>query len=225
MRRERADLRVRVRVEEVAMNIAGITHELREHATANWDPWTAARDWLFQMCDHIDAEHAKVMLRAGQLLEGAEEERDRNYANWQECKQKVLQLNITIDELSAEVERLKDELTHRIELPKDADDKYINIGDRVENNERVVRIVLTDGSWEPSVYTEKSPNVLQEYFCNEVSHYHKPTVEDVLRDFAQAMSENMGLYTGEAIDANEWRDADAKTVEKYAAKVREVMAE
>ena len=70
-------------------------------------------------------------------------------------------------------------------LPVDADGEYIHIGDRVENNERVVRIVLTDGSWEPSVYIEKLPNVMHEYFCNEISHYHAPTVEDVLEEFAQ----------------------------------------
>ena len=71
-----------------------------------------------------------------------------------------------------------------IRLPKDADGEYVHIGDRVENNERVVRIVLTEGSWEPSVYVEKAPCLLEEYFCNEVSHYHEPTVEDVLREMA-----------------------------------------
>jgi hypothetical protein len=107
-----------------------------------------------------------------------------------------------------------------VKLPVDADGVPIHIGDRVENNERVVRIVLTDGSCEPSVYVEKLPNVLHEYFCNEVSHHHSPTVEDVLREFAEKMNENMGLYTGEVIDVDEWRDADAKTVEKFAAKLR-----
>lgn len=70
-------------------------------------------------------------------------------------------------------------------LPVDADGEVIHIGDRVEKNERVVRIVLTDGSCEPSVYVEKLPNVLHEYFCNEISHYHEPTVEDLLREFVE----------------------------------------
>jgi hypothetical protein len=74
-----------------------------------------------------------------------------------------------------------------VRLPKDADGEYIHIGDRVENNERVARIVLTDGSWEPSVYIEKLPNVWHEYFCNEISHYHAPTVEDLLREFAYGL--------------------------------------
>ena len=65
---------------------------------------------LLAIADRIDAEHEKAMSRAGELLADAEEVRDYNYANWQECKQKVLQGNITIDELSAEIERLKGEL-------------------------------------------------------------------------------------------------------------------
>lgn len=69
-----------------------------------------------------------------------------------------------------------------VKLPKDADGEYIHIGDRMENNERVARIVLTDDSWEPSVYLEKLPNVLHEHFCNEISHYHAPTVEDTLHE-------------------------------------------
>jgi chromosome segregation ATPase len=68
------------------------------------------------------------------------------------------------------------------ELPKDANGEYIHIGDRVEDNERVVRIVLTNGSWEPSVYIEKAPCLLEEHFCCEVSHCHEPTVEQVIRD-------------------------------------------
>lgn len=92
-------------------------------------------------------------------------------------------------------------------LPVDADGVSIHIGDRVENNERVERIVLTDGSWEPSVYVEKLPNVLHEYFCNEISHYHAPTVEDVLREFARE------------IDADAYGITDAKVAE-FAAKLR-----
>lgn len=96
-------------------------------------------------------------------------------------------------------------------LPKDADGEYIHIGDRVEDNERVARIVLTDGSWEPSVYVEKLPNVLHEHFCNEVSHYHKPTVEDVLRELCAA-------YMDTPLDDS----SDGEFFAKYAAKLREL---
>jgi hypothetical protein len=67
---------------------------------------------------------------------------------------------------------------------------------------------------------ETCENYLEEYFCNEVSHYHEPTVEDVLREFAEKMNENMGMYTGEAIDADEWRSADNATIAEYATKLR-----
>lgn len=89
--------------------------------------------------------------------------------------------NIDTDELVRITEAIEREvLEGYAELPKDADGEYIHIGDRVEDNERVMRIVLTNGSWEPSVYVEKAPCLLEEYFCNEVSHYKPPTVEDVL---------------------------------------------
>ena len=93
--------------------------------------------------------------------------------------------NIDTDELVRIADAIEREMEEEYApLPKDADGVPIHIGDRVENNERVVRITLTDGSWEPSVFVDKAPCVLEEYFCCEVSHYHEPTVEDVLREFA-----------------------------------------
>ena len=103
--------------------------------------------------------------------------------------------------------RQADPDTH-MELPKDADGEYIHIGDRMEDNERVARIVLTDDSCEPSVYLEKLPSVLHEYFCHEVHHYHKPTVEDVLREFGDEV--RMCCDTED-------------TIAEYAAKLREMM--
>ena len=79
-----------------------------------------------------------------------------------------------------------------VKLPVDADGVPIRIGDRMENGERVARIVITDDQWEPSVYLYKLPNVLHEYFCNEVSHY-KPTVEDVLTEL-EGMRGNGATY-------------------------------
>lgn len=61
-----------------------------------------------------------------------------------------------------------------------------------------------------------------EHWAQENKHLFMPTptVEDVLREFADKMNENMGMYTGEAIDADEWRDADRQTIAEYAAKLR-----
>lgn len=102
-------------------------------------------------------------------------------------------------------------------LPVDADGEVIHIGDRVENNERVVRIVLTDGSWEPSVYVEKLPNVLHEYFCNEISHYHEPTVEDVLLDACKAYH---SLMVESMSDVAHDMPAPSEIIAEYAAKLR-----
>lgn len=106
-------------------------------------------------------------------------------------------------------------------LPVDADGEVIHIGDRVENNERVVRIVLTDGSCEPSVYVEMLPNVLHEYFCNEISHYHEPTVEDVLLECCHKYHSLLIEDMNDAIAGVE-RDyiAPAEIIAEYAAKLR-----
>lgn len=77
-----------------------------------------------------------------------------------------------------------------VKLPVDADGVPIHVGDRVENNERVARIVLTDGSWEPSVYVEKLPNVLHEYFCHEVSHYQPDSWQRIIEDAAKNIYPN-----------------------------------
>lgn len=96
-----------------------------------------------------------------------------------------------------------------VRLPKDADGEYIHVGDRMENNERVARIVLTDDSWEPSVYLEKLPNVLHEYFCNEISHYHAPTVEDVLFESLK----HFGAVEERTQDVDEWLHEQAKRLQ------------
>ena len=152
------------------------TDELRKWAKGSTlSSWTAER--LTAIADRIDAEHEKAMSRAGQLLADAEKDRDYNYANWQECKQKVLQGNITIDELSAEIERLKDELSHRIELPKDADNVPWNIGDHDEDGNEVTELRLTSDGW--FVVTDGE----WPYRPESKRHYHAPTVEDVLTEF------------------------------------------
>ena len=86
-------------------------------------------------------------------------------------------------------------------LPVDADGEYIHMGDRMENGELVARIVLTDGSWEPTIYTAATPNQLHEYYCHDIRHYHAPTVEDVLREMLDAWGELPSNATNEAIVA------------------------
>ena len=149
-------------------------------------------DVVTAIADRIDAEHEKAMIRAGQLLDDAEKERDYNYANWQECKQKVLQGNITFDELEHENESLKAKLdrergewdfwesTH-VELPKDADGECIHIGD-------VMVYAYADNAKPMEVMALVPPAVFiteeGQLYADMCRHYHAPTVEDVLREFA-----------------------------------------
>ena len=99
--------------------------------------------------------------------------------------------------------------TDYVPLPKDADGETIHLGDELEEG-KVARIVLTDSDWEPSVYVYKLPNVMHEYFCNEISHYHEPTVEDVLREFAERVCDS----------GHQWGLDAADTIAEYAAKLR-----
>ena len=159
-----------------------ITSELRDWVLNHYTGWLSKQAEGFAIADRIDAEHEKAMSMAGQLLADAEKDRDYNYAQWQDCKQKVLQHNITIDELDARIECLEDKLSHCIELPKDTDGEYIHIGDvltddaEFKSEGKVMRLMLEDEGWmvgigcagwiEPSIH--------------EWHHYHAPTVEDVL---------------------------------------------
>lgn len=108
-----------------------------------------------------------------------------------------------------------------VKLPKDTGGKYIHEHDKVDwldhagtwHENATVVAVCDDGCYvmDGTVFHVHKSNI---------RHHHEPTVEDVLREFADEMNQNLGMYTGEAIDADEWRDADAKTVEKFAAKLR-----
>ena len=105
-----------------------------------------------------------------------------------------------------------------LKLPKDADGVPIHAGDPLDGYGKTIEVVemrYGRGGW---VLISRDGNGYADTFA--FTHHHAPTVEDVLREFADEMNQNLGMYTGEAIDADEWRDADAKTVEKFAAKLR-----
>ena len=105
-----------------------------------------------------------------------------------------------------------------IHLPVDANFVPIHAGDRLDGYGKTIEVVelrYVRSGW---VMVSKDGNAYAD--SSAFKHHHAPTVEDVLREFAEKMNENLGMYTGEAIDADEWRDADAKTVAEYAAKLR-----
>ena len=103
-----------------------------------------------------------------------------------------------------------------VKLPVDADGVPIRIGDVMDVG--IVFAIGDDGVF--MVENGFSGKYDVECFDGFACHHHAPTVEDVLREFAEKMNENMGMYTGEAIDADEWRDADRQTIAEYAAKLR-----
>lgn len=109
--------------------------------------------------------------------------------------------------------------SHYMMLPKDADGEPVHVGDVMEwptTGETFEVVGVGDGVL---FYTDDD-ECAEWTGASTKHHHHEPTIEDLLREFAQEMNENMGMYTSEAIDADEWRNADAKTVDKFAAKLR-----
>ena len=119
----------------------------------------------------------------------------------------------------AELRRIADLIDHEmVELPKDADGEYIHIGDVMEWCDSGETLTV-EGIGSDVLFYIDGENAEWTAARNK-RHHHEPTVEDVLREFADEMNQNLGMYTGEAIDADEWRDADNKTIAEYAAKLR-----
>ncbi len=182
-----------------------ITDELREYVSHYSVAGSTKDKLLTALADRIDAEHEKAMSRAGQLLADAEKDRDYNYANWQECKQKVLQGNITIDELNARIEFLEDALLHCIERPKDADGEDIHIGDVMEwcnGSFTVHELKLTEDGWQ--TWDSEHGYTVN---ADECIHHHAPTVEDVVTDLCEHVWEA-------ALLGGTWSDSP---VESYIA--------
>ena len=188
-----------------------ITDELRKEARGlgGYVYTREQAEHLTAIADRIDAEHQKAMSRAGQLLADAEKDRDYNYANWQECKQKVLQGNITIGELNAKIEHLMDELPHCM----DADNVPVCIGDRMEwvrykdGDPTIVRTVSGIGNGVFFAWSDEQGRYAQ-YEAHAYRHHHAPTVEDVLREMLDKWGELPSNMTNEAI------------VAEYAAKLQ-----
>ena len=92
---------------------------------------------------------------------------------------------IHVTELRAIADRIDAEM---VELPKDADGAPIRVGDVLTDGEYtfVVDELATfgDGSW--SIRNEDG----DAWKARDVTHHHKPTVEDVLREFAEKITDS-----------------------------------
>ena len=178
--------------ETMAVVRDGITDELRKYATVSWDPWPEARDRLLQMCDRIDAEHERACKDA--------HEEDYSYSDGFD------------DGLCAQVSGMSDERLADIglvRLPVDADGEVIRVGYELEgsNGQHYVVDVLElhRKGWTAAEYgTSKHLQKLDDW------RIHKPTIEDVLREFAGRVC-NSGHQWG--------LDADA-TIAEYAKRLR-----
>ena len=190
-----------------------ITGELRKYATVSWDPWSEARDRLYQMCDAIDAVHAGLERENAEL----KAELDRVLGEQEEAIQQALMGKGGVpatDENMAE---------HGwVRLPVDEDGEPINIGDVMDERlpfggyaapAPVDVMELSRGAngygWMVRLDAANSALISPKL----LRHHHAPTVEDVLREFALKVAgeECMTMRTG--------------VVEEYAEKLREVMAE
>lgn len=181
---------------------------LRDYVLTAPSICSTTRAILVGYVDSIDAEHQKVLdewkVEYGQMwLKG-----------YSECHAELLEGNET---LASDLERCG-----WIRLPVDADGEPIHVGDVMEERSghtfEVASIMVFGGSGNQLVFSD-ARNFSSFREPHDLRHHHAPTVEDVLREFAQEMNENLGMYTGEAIDADEWRKADERTIAEYAAKL------
>ena len=106
-------------------------------------------------------------------------------------------------------------------LPKDADGKYIHIGDVMENIvcPSVHREVTGVGA-ECFYGWDEGNGRYSQFDANCYRHHHAPTVEDVLREMHAELDEVTALYVGEAIDSDERDRDEARIFAEYAAKLR-----
>lgn len=105
----------------------------------------------------------------------------------------------------------------------DADGVPIHVGDVMKGEKvgggfgepfEVVGYIMSNGELEP-MDEHKLPRK-RKYS----HHHHEPTVEDLLREFAQAMAENSDMYVSEAIDADEREAADEEAIERFAKRLQ-----
>ena len=145
-----------------------------------------------------------------------EELRDRDYRNGREDAKGAVEF---ADRLKAAVDNREDVTLFGIDyiaLPVDADGMPWHINDEFEVDEGIAHV---NGIGDNRLYYIDNDGMQWTRADNKI-HHHALTVEDVLREFAQEMNENLGMYTGEAIDADEWRKADERTIAEYAAKLQ-----
>lgn len=174
-----------------------ITNELRERARI---AKPISRKDLFAIADRIDAEHQKA----------EDEWRAKNGDMWLKgyaaCHEELMEGHPVI---AADLEK-----AGWVELPKDADGVPIHVGDELEYLEALHPDVPSRFKVQDMFYCGKGKWRLRAYPATyepeKCRHYHAPTVEDVLREFADRVC-NSGHQWG--LDA-------ADTIAEYAKRLK-----
>ena len=205
---------------EWANGLHGVYINQVDHTITVTTGWDAPPDMdSVSLRDHVNG-----------ILDGIEREveelRDRDYRNGREDAEGAVEF---ADRLKASVDKREDVTLWGVDytaLPVDADGVPIHVGDVMEftydpPQDQPLFEVSGFGAGGTLFYAARGEVIPRKVTkASVVRHHHAPTVEDVLREFAEKMNENMGMYTGEVIDADEWRDADRQTIAEYAAKLR-----
>ena len=172
-----------------------ITDELREWTRTHTVNCSDNRIALVAISDRIDAEHEKA------LDEWKAEHGQMWLKGYSECHAELLEGNET---LASDLERCG-----WIRLPKDADGVTLRVGDEIEypNGARdTVRFAtispigwaVNDRGWKPEA----------------MRHYTSPTVEDVLREFADRYLDYEGIPSAGR------RGVGEALMDEYAAMLR-----
>lgn len=128
------------------------------------------------------------------------------------------------DRLLAIADRIDAELAERyVALPLDADGKPIRVGDVMEFSEFEIEHPVTrtvEGIGQGTFFAWCGERGYQQHEPKRYRHHRPPTVEDILREFAEKMAENTAMYVAESWDADEREEADAAAVAEYAKRLR-----
>ena len=188
-----------------------ITMALRQRLS---DVDIVARARILDECANIDALH--------RLLE------DENEQLRKELKERPVacdaEMRHFVESLEEAVEKREDITLFGADytaLPLDADGVPIHVGDVMDTS--AFGTVEVEGFIHSAIAFYNYNEDQQARLCTspaKLCHHHKPTVADLLREFAQAMAEHSDMYVSEAIDADERQDADERAIKYYAKRLQ-----
>lgn len=179
--------------------MVSITDELREYARRyknSHDAWSGIGDDLDQIADRIDVTHRSALEKLAVQLDETSDMRE---------------FCVRLEEAATNREDVTLWGADYTALPVDADGVPIHVGDVMEvkfDTKRRPFTVSFVGERAVAFWVVGQPD-LKSFNLDTVlvTHHHKPTVEDVLREFARE------------IDADAYGITDAKVAE-YAARLR-----